>query len=84
METNGKEKQDFFDKPENIRKLRILLYLICGLTVLMELFTHRHPHFGFDGFFGFYAILGFVACAALILFAKGIGVVLKKDEDYYD
>ena len=50
----------------------------------MELFTHRHPHFGFDGFFGFYAILGFVACAALILIAKGIGFVLKKGEDYYD
>ena len=74
----------FLDKPENIKKLWILLYVVCGLTVLMELFAHRHPHFGFDGFFGFNAVLGFVACAALIIIAKGIGYILKKGEDYYD
>ncbi len=79
-----KKEFDYFDKPENIRKLWIMLYAVCGLLVVPDFFTHRHPHFGFDGFFGFYALLGFVACAALILISKVLGLVLKAKEDYYD
>ena len=80
----SKKEFDYFDRPEVIRKLWILLYLTCGLTVVAELFVHRHPHFGFDSFFGFYAVLGFVSCAALILFSKLVAVFLKAREDYYD
>jgi len=75
---------DYFDRPETIKKLWIMLVVVCGLVVIPDFFTQRHPHFGFDGFFGFYALLGFVSCAALILFAKVLGWVLKVSEDYYD
>jgi hypothetical protein len=75
---------DFFDKPENIKKIWIMLYVVCGLLVVPDFFTHRHPRFGFDGFFGFYALLGFVSCTVLILFSKLVGLVLKVKEDYYD
>jgi multisubunit Na+/H+ antiporter MnhG subunit len=75
---------DYFDKAENIRKLWIMLYATCGLTVLPDFFTHRHAHFGMDSFFSFYALLGFVSCAVLILFSKLIGLILKVKEDYYD
>ncbi len=79
-----KKEFDYFDRPEVIRKLWIMLYIICGLTVVAEFFAHRHPHFGFDGFFGFSAVLGFVSCAALILFSKLVALLLKAREDYYD
>ncbi len=75
---------DYFDRPAVIRKLWIMLYVVCGLTVVAEFFAHRHPHFGFDAFFGFNAVLGFVSCAALILFSKLVALVLKAREDYYD
>jgi len=75
---------DFFDKPENIKKLWIMLYVVCGLLVIPDFFTHRYPYFGFDGFFGFYALLGFISCAVLILFSKLVGLVLKVKEGYYD
>jgi len=75
---------DFFDKPENIKKLWIMLYVVCGLLVVPDFFTHRHSYFGFDGFFGFYALLGFISCAVLILFSKLVGLVLKVKEGYYD
>lgn len=83
MEKKTKEF-DYFDRPEVIKKLWVLLYMSCALTVIAELFVHRHPHFGFDGFFGFFAILGFVACAVLILLSKLLAIVLKASEDYYD
>jgi hypothetical protein len=79
-----KKEFDYFDRPEVIRKLWILLYVTCGLTVVAEFFAHRHPHFGFDGFFGFNAVLGFVSCAVLILFSKLVALFLKAPEDYYD
>ena len=55
---NEKKEFDYFDKPENIRKLWIILYAVCGLLIIPDFFTHRHPHFGFDGFFGFYGFFG--------------------------
>jgi hypothetical protein len=80
----GKREFDYFDRPETIRKLWILLYVVCALTLVPDFFTHRHAYFGIDQWFGFYAALGFAACAALILFAKVIGFVLKVKENYYD
>ena len=79
-----KKEFDYFDRPETIKKLWIMLYAICGLLVVADFFTHRHPHFGFDGFLGFCALLGFVSCAVLILFSKLVSLVLKAKEDYYD
>jgi len=81
---NQKKEFDYFDRPENIKKLWIMLYAVCGLLVIPDFFTHRHAHFEFDGFFGFYALLGFISCAVLILFSKLVGLVLKAKEDYYD
>jgi hypothetical protein len=80
----NKKEFDWFDRPENIKKLWIMLYAVCGLTVVLQLFAHGHPHFGFDGVFGFFAALGFVSCAALILLAKGLGLLLKRKVTYYD
>ena len=77
-------KKYFLERPGIIKKLWMLLYVICGLTVVPDFFTHRESHFGFESFFGFYALLGFVSCAVLILVAKALGWFLKVDEDYYD
>lgn len=37
----------------------------------------------FDGLWFFYALLGLVGCALMILAAKGLGYVLKRPEGYY-
>ena len=78
-----KKEFDWFDKPSSRKLLWWLLWITCGLTVVAELFIHRHPHFGIDGFFNFYSVMGFVGCAAMILAAKGLGVFLKRNDDYY-
>ena len=79
-----KKEFDYFDQPENKRKLWIMLYVVCAALMVPDFFTHRHSYFGFDGFFGFYALFGFVSCAVLILFSKLVGLALKAKEDYYD
>jgi hypothetical protein len=72
------------ERPGTIKFLWALLYAVCALTVLAEIFIERQPHFAVDGVYGFYALLGFVACAVLIVAAKGFGLLLKRKEDYYD
>jgi len=41
-------------------------------------------HFAVERIFGGYAIYGFAACAALILGAKALGLLLKRRDTYYD
>jgi hypothetical protein len=74
----------FFEKPGTIKLLWVLLYAVCVFTLVPEFFIDRYPHFKYDHYFGFFAVLGFVACALLIILAKGFGVFLKKNENYYD
>ena len=77
----------YLEKPGTIRKLWIILCIICALTVVLDFFFRNEPHephFGVDHYYGFYAFLGFVACAVSILVAKVVGFVLKRKEDYYD
>ena len=64
--------------------LWILLFTVCVLLLIPDFILQKEPHFGLDSFWGFYAILGFVACAVLILLSKIIGFVLKVKENYYD
>lgn len=78
-----KKEFDFFDKPKNRKLLWFLLWVTCGLTVVLEFVAHPVHHFGFADIFGFNALLGFAACALLILLAKLLGFFLKKPEDYY-
>jgi hypothetical protein len=80
----ARKEFDLFDRPETIRRLWIFLYAACALTVIPDLFTHRHAHFGLDDLFGFHAALGFVSCAVLILLSKVLGLFLKARETYYN
>lgn len=79
-----KKEFDWFDHDKNRKLLWKLLYGTCAATVIAELFVHMHPHFEFEDFTGFSAILGFVSCSVLIILAKVLGLALKVKEDFYD
>jgi hypothetical protein len=50
---------------------------------LADFFYHKHVNFAFEHWFGFFAWYGFVCCVALVLLAKQIRKLVKRDEDYY-
>jgi hypothetical protein len=54
-----------------------------ALSVGAQLLVELHPHFAIERLFGFNALYGFLACAALILIARGLGLLLKRKDDYY-
>jgi hypothetical protein len=57
---------------------------VLSLTVVAQFFIEAHPYFGVERLFAWNALYGFLACAALILGAKALGVLLKRRDDYYD
>ena len=96
--TEFPEKPFIPDQPTVRWKFWIALSVTCAVSILLELIVvlapdlHRHEHFeathsafaSATNWFGFYVLLGFIACSAAILLAKGLGLFLKAREDYYD
>ena len=83
------------DNPHLSPRFWKIMLILCGTTVLLELFVHRHPHFVIEkgepatlpdmsNWFGFYGVYGLLACVGSVLFAKGLSVFLKAGEDYYN
>lgn len=76
--------QHWLTRPGTIRKLWRLFVAVLVAIVLAELLVPNEVHFDVERLFGFFAWFGFVACAMLIVLAKGIGVFLKRPDTYYD
>ena len=70
-------------RPRTIRLLWIAFAVVLAATVAVEFLVAKPAHGGVGDTFAFGAWFGFLACAALILVAKGIGVFLKRPDDYY-
>ena len=81
---NSKRKTYWLDKRRNVDKLVYTLYAVCGALFLADFFYHKHVHFGFENWIGFYGIYGFVSCVGLVLAAKGFRRIAKRREDYYE
>ena len=77
-------KRHMFDDPKNVRRVIYALHAICGLSLVAEIFIHRHVEHPWEALFGFYSLYGFVACMLLVLIAKELRKVLMRSEDYYD
>lgn len=71
-------------RPQTIRRLWIVFITILTLTVTADLLIDAHGHFGIDATFAFNAWYGFATCVAMIVFAKVLGVFLKRKDTYYD
>ncbi|WP_432473401.1 hypothetical protein [Amphritea sp. HPY] len=82
--SDNHDSDGWFDKPENVRKLLKVFYVICGLLVLVDFIVHRHIYHDWENIPAFYAIYGFVGCVVLVLIAKEMRKFLMRGEDYYD
>jgi hypothetical protein len=71
-------------RASTIRLLWIVFIVILALTVIADLFIDHHGSFGIDGTIGFYAWYGFLSCVVLVVGAKGLGILLKRKDTYYD
>ena len=77
-------RNHWLDEPRNVKRLWRGFLALLALTVLAELFITLHPHFDVESLPAFHAAYGFLACAAMIIAAKAIGVLLKRPDTYYE
>ena len=78
----------WLDRSQNVDRICYALYAVCGILLVADVAYTRHPHFGFESwlpsFISFSGVYGFVACVGLVIAAKGLRRLIKRDEDYYD
>ncbi len=84
MDNHSSDNPSFFDKPENIKKMLRVFYVICALLVAADVIVHRHTYHTFERLWGFYPLYGFVGCVVLVIVAKWMRTFLMRSEDYYD
>ncbi len=78
------ETPDFFDKPENVKLILRVFYVLSGLLVLIDFVYPRHTEHPWEKIPAFYCIYGFVACVILVLIASQMRKLVMREEDYYD
>ena len=78
------DKSHWLDRPGNIKMLVRGLVGFGFLLFIADAFYHKHVHFEAEAFFGFYAIVGFVAFFLIVLAGKQLRKILMRPEDYYD
>ena len=81
---NDPESGHFLGRPRIIRRLWWGFSVLLALTVLAQALFPVKGYFTVDGWFGFGAVFGFLSCLAMVLVAKGLGVLLKRPESYYE
>lgn len=81
-----KEPIGWMDKPDTVKLLFRIFYVIVGLLIVAELILGKetaHPH-PYEWPPLFYAIYGFISFWFLVLVAKPMRRLLIRSEDYYD
>jgi hypothetical protein len=77
------EAVHWLDQPRNVKRVWRGFLVVLALTVLAEVIVRLHPHFAIESVFGFSAWFGFLACAAMIIVAKALALLLKRPDTYY-
>lgn len=80
---NDSQNDSWLARPSSIRLLWRLFIVVLVLTVLAQLLFAVKGYFGADSWFGFAAVFGFLSCLIMVLFAKFLGIFLKRDERYF-
>ncbi|MDF1700986.1 MAG: hypothetical protein P1V36_07500 [Planctomycetota bacterium] len=78
------EAPGWFDRPKNVRLLKILAVLSVVVMFGLDFTIHYHQYLGGENIPGFYTLFGLLASVVLIFVAKLGGKPLKRKDDYYD
>ncbi len=78
------EPSGWLERPRTVSGIVWTLAAVCVALVVADLFYHKHVHFHFEEWFGFYGFFGFAAFFFIVMAGKRLRGVLMRPEDYYD
>ena len=73
----------WLDNMKKVDRIVFGLYGLCLALFLADFFYKKKTYLDVEDLPGFYALYGFVMCAALVICARGMRVLLMRREDYY-
>lgn len=80
-----KEKKYWLDDSRHVNLLIGILIAACIALAVVDAFYTKSVHLAVEESFPlFYGVYGFVAYCVIVLSAKALRRLLKRDEDYYD
>jgi len=71
------------DTKSGLNRLIIGLIVLCIFLFAMDFVWHRHVKVPGEEFYGFHAIAGFVSFTVIVLGAKTLRLLIRRDESYY-
>lgn len=72
------------EEPRSFGNIVYVLYAVCALLVVIDLWVPKHGPFAIEYSFGFYAFYGFLVCVGLVVAARWLRAIVMRPEDYYD
>jgi uncharacterized protein YqhQ len=64
----------------------VLIYAvitICAGLLATDVFVHKHGHFAFEEWIGFFPLFGFASYCFIVLTAKQLRKLIGRNENYY-
>jgi hypothetical protein len=83
-QSHSGQERHWLVRPSTIRRLWIGFMAVLGLTLLAQWFVPIHAYFSVDGVPTFYAFFGFFSCMAMVVFARLLGLLVKRPDTFYD
>lgn len=76
--------EGMWDRKSSVDALLRVLYVVCGVLVVLDLVIHRHAEHPWEGLFSFYPLYGFLGIVVLVALARVLRAAVMRPEDYYD
>ncbi len=70
-------------RPGIVRALAAVALAVMALTLVIDALHGHVSHFGVDGIFAAYALIGLASGFVIIGVAKGLGIPLSRPDSYY-
>jgi hypothetical protein len=71
----------WFDDPVHVRRFLRVFFVSLLVLLAVDPFVHKHGAFPWEETPGFFAAYGYVSCVLLVLVAKLLRRVIRRDED---
>ncbi|GAB6093907.1 hypothetical protein JCM14469_01590 [Desulfatiferula olefinivorans] len=74
----------FFDDPRRVKQTLAVFGVLLVVLLGLDFVVHKHDPVALGNAPEFFAVYGFIACVVLIVGARVLRLLVKRDERYYE